>query len=151
MEPSGADEDGGGGEIPIEGVRAIAHTADIGIEVTAPDLPELFRRAALGTLWMVLETVPDGGTEARTLEVEAEDDAGLLRSWLREILYWEEVEGFAAAEIDAVRIGDGRARGLVRGGASPPGAVREIKGVTWHGLAVEPTEGGWTARVIFDV
>jgi SHS2 domain-containing protein len=30
-------------------------------------------------------------------------------------------------------------------------SVREIKGVTLHGLRVDQVEGGWRARVIFDV
>jgi SHS2 domain-containing protein len=30
-------------------------------------------------------------------------------------------------------------------------AVREIKGVTYHDLAVETSDGVWHARVIFDV
>jgi SHS2 domain-containing protein len=29
--------------------------------------------------------------------------------------------------------------------------VREIKGVTLHGLTAEPRGNGWYARVIFDV
>jgi SHS2 domain-containing protein len=43
----------------------------------------------------------------------------------------------------------------VRGAVLPPEvlvAASELKAVTWHQLAFEPApDGGWRARVIFDV
>lgn len=142
-----SDED----QIPIAGAGTISHTADVGIEVRAPSLPELFRRASLSTLWMVFEAIPKDRSQRRTLRVTAEDHAGLLRSWLREILYWAEVEDLAVAELAELRVADGVAEAQVVGGRAPADAVREIKGVTWHGLVVEERGDGWYARVIFDV
>ena len=144
-----------GNDPPVPGVRSMDHTADIGIEVDAPDLPELFRRAALGTLWMALERSLDedasGSGEARELTLEADDTATLLRAWLREVLYWQEVEGYAVVAADVTEVSDGRFSARVRGVVAPPDPVREIKGVTWHGLEVGRAADGWRARVIFDV
>ena len=45
--------------------REIDHTGDIGIQVTAPTLPRLFERAALGTFHVSrtrITTSPIGGT-----------------------------------------------------------------------------------------
>lgn len=76
--------------------------------------------------------------------------AGLLRDWLRELLFLHEVRGrdYAGARFD--RLDEG---GLVAAVATTPSApaVREIKGVTHHGLAVREGPGGWEATVIFDV
>lgn len=138
-------------QIPIAGVVTISHTADVGIEVRAPSLAELFRRASVGTLWMVFEAIPEDRSQRRALRVTAEDHAGLLRAWLREILYWAEVEELAATELEELRVADGVAEAQVVGGQAPADAVREIKGVTWHGLVVEEREDGWYAHVIFDV
>jgi SHS2 domain-containing protein len=174
------------GDVPVPGVRELEHTADVGLEFTAPTLPELFRRAALGSMWLVLEreAEPAGGVppstdpvdppgrggsgvegapapEARVLELVEPDLPALLRSWLRTLLFWEETEGFVTMDpvvsLASAPLGsspDGQAVGLraqVRGLYDRGQRVREIKGVTLHGLAAEQVAGGWWGRVIFDV
>lgn len=136
---------------PPPGVEAFDHTADVGIRVAAPNLPELFRRAGLGAIWMAVGQVPSQLSETRTLRLEAGDLESLLRSWMRELLYWQEVEGFAAAEIEVLAVDATRLEARVDGGAAPDHPVREIKGVTWHGLVVEEAPGACRAQVIFDV
>ena len=44
-----------------------------------------------------------------------------------------------------------RLEATVGGGPAEGQPIREIKGVTLHGLAAEPREDGWYGRVIFDV
>jgi len=163
-------------EIPVPGVSGLEHTADVGLEVDAPTLPELFRRGALGAMWLVLEREAAGGgapdlaattnavgaaLDTRTLELTEEDLPSLFRAWLRALLFWEATEGFVAREV-AVSFApvplcsapDGQAFRLmarVGGGVDVGPRVREIKGVTLHGLAVERVGAGWRGRVIFDV
>jgi len=140
-----------------EGVAALEHTADVGLEVTAPSLPQLFVRAAHGTAWLIRGEGrhPAGGAgpegTTRRLHLSADDVAALLRAWLRELIYWQETErvSFRAAHFDAL---DGRsldASVIVAPEEAEP--VREIKGVTLHGLEAVRRGGAWTARVIFDV
>ena len=57
--------------------------------------------------------------------------------------------GFRGARFDLLEATRLEARVEVGPSAAVP--VREIKGVTLHGLEVEREEGGWRARVIFDV
>jgi SHS2 domain-containing protein len=152
-------------EIPFKGVRGLEHTADIGLELEAPDLPELFRRGALGAMWLVLErepaTEPPDKGETRSLELVEDDLADLLRSWLRTLLYWDETEGFVTRSV-ALALAphphcsshDGQAFGLwakVSGAVDSGPRVREIKGVTLHGLSVERRGDSWWGQVIFDV
>lgn len=154
---------------PPEGVQGLDHTADLGLEIRAPDLPELFRRAALGAMWLVLEREVEAGPESsadpwgesRDLHLVEEDLHTLLRSWLRALLFWEETEGFVVLDAKIMllptplcRSPDGQAFGLqgqVRGCFDPGPRVREIKGVTLHGLRVEMEGDEWLGRVIFDV
>ncbi len=157
-------------EIPVAGVRGIDHTADVGLEIRAPDLPELFRRAALGAMWLLLERRSEaagssprrpGEGEKRWAELVEEDLASLLRSWLRTLLFWEETEGFVVLDGRVVVLPtpfcaapDGQGFGIraeVDGWIDPGPRVREIKGVTFHGLKVEHQSGAWLATVIFDV
>lgn len=158
------------GDIPVPGVRGVDHTADIGLEIMAPDLPELFDRAALATSWLVLGRVPARGIQAgdksgevirRSVELVEEDLARLLRSWLRTVLRWDDAEGFVLSETRLILLPtpscgapDGQAFGLtgrVEGRVDPGSRIREIKGVTLHGLEVERVGDGWRGVVIFDV
>jgi len=146
------------------------HTADVGLEILAPDLPELFIRAALGAMWLVSERAPgrfkvsgisSPPTETRPIELAEGELATLFRSWLRTLLFWEETEEFvvAGAKLAFLPVpfcgsSKGQAfglRGEVLGWVDKGPRVREIKGVTLHGLQVERRDGEWFGRVIFDV
>jgi SHS2 domain-containing protein len=178
--------------IPVPGVRGLDHTADVGLVVEAPDLPELFRRAALGAMWLVLERtvarvrgappadetpgdsgpgsrtegargdeVMDPGEKERLVHLVEEDLPGLFRSWLRTVLLWEEMEAFVTMEArlkllpaPLCQAPDGEAfslEGRVHGKRDPGPRIREIKGVTLHGLELSRHPSGWVGTVIFDV
>jgi SHS2 domain-containing protein len=85
--------------------------------------------------------------DARGAEVQ-------LHDWLQALLVRTQIDRFAVSELTVTALGDGAVSGTL--GGEPIDAARhrfytEIKGVTWHELAVRPTHGGWCARVIFDV
>ena len=155
----------GAEDVPVPGVVGLDHTADVGLEVTAEDLPELFQRAALATTWLLLERPPGarggGSPESRSVELVEEELPQLLRSWLRVVLLWDEADGFVSNDMELVflpaplcRSETGQGFGLqgnAKGGVDPGHRIREIKGVTLHGLTVERRGEGWFARVIFDV
>ncbi len=89
----------------------------------------------------------------RDLALEAPDREALLVDWLRELLYIQETEGLLLAVAEVGDLGDTKlvARaGFIRPAASG-GAERELKGVTYHDLQVCQREGGWYARVVFDL
>ena len=141
-----------GTEIPFEGVIPLDHTADVGLEVRADDLSELFLRAALGMTHLILEAPLPEPEEGRMLRVVSDDLPGLLRNWLRELLYLHEVEGAAFVDAEFVDMDPTGLEATVRTGPDPAPPAREIKGVTLHGLDVhQEVDGGWYARVIFDV
>lgn len=91
------------------------------------------------------------------IEIARPDGERLMVQWLRELLAGATSgRGVPAARVREVGIGgEGpatlRARVRWRPDAGD-GPVREIKGVTYHGLVVERTEAGrWHARVVMDV
>jgi len=97
----------------------------------------------------------------RLVELVESDLPALFRSWLRTLLFWEEVDGFVV--VDAVvalapaplcSSPTGQAFGLraqVFGRDDRGPRLREIKGVTLHGLEVEQEGEVWKGTVIFDV
>ena len=152
-------------DTPFPGVKGLEHTADLGLELEAPSLPELFLRAARGAMWMVLERWPPASEEpdsaTRKLELAEETAEALFRAWLRSLLLWEELDGFVTtgARISlfpspACGAPDGLGLALtaqVEGAMDEGPRVREIKGVTLHGLRVERVGDDWHGQVIFDV
>jgi SHS2 domain-containing protein len=152
--------------VPVPGVTSLEHTADIALEIRAPDLPGLLERAALGMDWLLREGPPPDGRDEppRMLELEPGEPPMLLRGLLRELLRWHERDGFAPSSLEVVGgpSGDGADEVVRRAVAGPlrlriHGAVvdappvREIKGVTLHALAAEPRNAEWWGRVVFDV
>lgn len=97
----------------------------------------------------------DSGTE--DVQLSRPDGERLMVEWLRELLAGAmSGRGVPTAEVREVTTseeGPATLRARVRWRrAAERGPAREIKGVTYHGLAVEPTEDGvWHARVVLDV
>ncbi len=150
------------------GVREIEHTADLGMEVEAASLEQLFQRAATGMMALVraddesldrpLDASPDEApapSAVRSVRIELDGDepdvAALLVRWLRELLYLQEVAGFVYRDATFQRLDESGLRASVRPDPDPSRQIRELKGVTYHGLEVGRTGDGWRARVIFDI
>lgn len=148
-----------GAAAPPEGVRELEHTADVGIEVSAASWPELLRRAAEGTWYLVFgerhsvgEPEPgDEDEEAHDLHLEADGAEFLLLKWLQELLFLHEVDGFVARRVRFVTLSERELDALVWGGPPRRDPVRDLKGVTYHALSAKREAGGWMARVIFDI
>jgi SHS2 domain-containing protein len=79
----------------------------------------------------------------------------LLKAWCERLYRLLEEESFLPLETRVVDSGPSSFRARLRGAILPPEvrtAASELKAVTWHQLAFEPApDGGWRARVIFDV
>jgi SHS2 domain-containing protein len=164
-------------------LRELSHTADVGFEVTAASLEELFEGAARGLIRALGleaagsadpgsddageraeigrgdgdEDANEDGNDAGEIEISRPDGERLLVQWLRELLAGAmSGRGVPVVRVREVGIGGKgpttlRARVRWRPDAGD-GPAREIKGVTYHGLAVERTEAGrWHARVVLDV
>ena len=134
--------------------REVEHTADLGLEIEAPTLALLFERAGLAMLGLMADLGRVEPRERRALGVEAEGREQLLHDWLQALLVALGANGFLACELDIQQLSDRVVRGTMCGEPFDPARheiYTEIKGATYHQLAVRETESGWWARVIFDV
>ena len=125
------------------------HTADWELEVWAEDLGGLLAEAARGMYALIgVETSPDDRRHVR-LELAADDYEGLLVSFLNELLYLLESKKLAFDGF-LVTVDDSRLDGRLEGGVVK-NRGKEIKAVTFHGLAVRSTGDGLETRIVFDV
>lgn len=135
--------------------RQIEHTADVAIEAQAPDLPGLFDRCAAGMFSLIAEGDRAEAKEEHRIEAEGADLPELLVDFLREVAWLHEDRGFLYAAVTFERLEVPKLVATVRGETAADSGrhqvVREIKAITYHGLMVEERDGGWYARIIFDV
>jgi SHS2 domain-containing protein len=156
--------------VSLAGIQFLDHTADVGMDVDAASLEELLHRAALGMMALLRgeddepsqvewgDAAGEGGEvegiegiEGIPVSIHVDGPTRLMADWLSEILFLHEVRDLDYVAADLERVEPRHVAGslLVRTGGH---AVREIKGVTYHGLQVDQGPGGgWRARVIFDV
>ncbi|HEY5527085.1 MAG TPA: archease [Candidatus Anoxymicrobiaceae bacterium] len=134
--------------------RTIEHTADIGIEVEADSLAELFRGAAQAMFSIMVEP---GGVEQsidRTVRLEASDVEELMFRWLNELIFFVSGERLLLSGFDVLSMSDRALEAVVRGEPIDPAKHElelEIKAATYHELEVRGRDGCWFARAIFDV
>ena len=139
-------------------IEPVDHTADVGVDIEAGSLEELYSEAAAA----FTDTITDAGTlrplEERRLRLRDADRELLLVAWLEELLFLFDVESYlvARAEVELVELEGGllELRARVSGERFDPDRHPEkvaIKGVTYHALAVRQDGARWRARVIFDI
>jgi SHS2 domain-containing protein len=132
----------------------IDHTGDAGILVRAQDLKQLFARAAWGMFSILTNMDTIRVTEKALIRVEANDLPALMLAWLSELNYRHVTEHWLFAKFEISEINDRMLVAEVAGEVID--TVRhtiftEIKAITFHGLRVEKSNGGWEAQVIFDL
>ena len=132
----------------------IEHTADVAIRAEGPVLEALFDRCAAGMFSLIAEGEPPAPREEHAIEARGEDEAELLVDFLRELLWLHHSHGFLYAGVSFEAFTPTGLRARVAGEPIDPARhpiVREIKAVTYHGLAVDRVTGGFSAQVVFDV
>lgn len=133
------------------GHRSVEHTADLAVELWAPDEPALLVEGARALVELLTEGAPVQATAERPIELRAIDPEDRLVRWLAEVLYLASCEGFLVDDA-ALELPGASLRGTVRGQAHAADRLRtEIKAVTYHDLRLERGPAGVRARVVFDV
>ena len=134
--------------------REIEHTADLGVEITAAELPALFASAGEALYALIADPATIENREAIKVSATGANPEDLLHTWLCELLALFNVEGFVGKRCEITYISDGQVQGRVSGEKLDPkrhAFHTEIKGVTYHDFKVWQDADTWHARVIFDV
>ena len=135
--------------------REIEHTADVGLELEAPDLKAAFELAAASMFDLMCDLDSVGDDVRRTVRIQARDDdlENMMVRWLSELLYVFESEGLLLSGFDVTKLESDVIEADVAGERYDPARhafKTELKAATYHELAVDVVEGVWFVRVIFD-
>ena len=135
--------------------KVLSHTADTGIEATAPSISTLIDELATGMFDLMATEAPcppDVGVEVE-VEVVAPTLEDLVVELLSELLYESEVQDLVLCEFETTMLGPTHARINARGvdisGVEVTGPP--IKAVTYHAVVVDRRGENWLGRVYFDV
>ncbi len=135
--------------------QILNHTADLGMKVRGKDLEELFISAAAALSALLVNWNNNRVAKEVPISVEGEDLIDTFIRWLGEILYLFEGERLiftstsrftlsAETHLDAIAI-------AVPFDPTKDEILHDIKAVTYHMAAVNRTNNGWEATVIFDL
>lgn len=129
----------------------VPHTADWALKVRGGDLRALFENAALGMASLIGgEAGPGAEAAQRDFALDAPDLEMLLVDWLTELLVMVEDSSAFFTEISVQDVtGESmHARVTLRAGGA---FTKHIKAVTYHNLAIRPTDDGFETTIVFDV
>jgi len=133
---------------PLMPYRWVDHTAELELRLDCETETAVFEDALLA----LAELLRDGRPrDQQTVEVaiRGTDRATLLADWLDELVFRAETESLVP---DAARRIDLSAEGLRAQVLAHHGEPRHlVKGVTYHRLSFEPSDGGYRATVVLDV
>ena len=135
-------------------VHEIEHTADLGIEVTASDLPALFAAAGEALFALIVDPKTVEARDEIAVAATGNGAEDLLHAWLCELLAQFNVNGFVGKSCEIRELTEKGVYGRIKGeklDLTRHGFHTEIKGVTYHDFKAWEEGGVWKARVIFDV
>ncbi len=127
----------------------IEHTADVALKVYGRDRKELFANAAYGMFQLMADLSALTPTARHQVHLEALDYETLLVDWLSELLYLHETEGEMYDHFQITTLSPTLLRASVVGGHLEVSKIA-VKAATFHNLAIEATEDGYAATIVFD-
>lgn len=140
----------------------VPHTADIQIRAYGTTLAELFCNALVG-MFQIMRPVMSHCTFSdnevsctslpieRLLDIKAANRELLLVSFLSEALALSDIHNEAYLEVSFDNITDTSVQAHLRGAPIERLQEIEIKAVTYHNLAVQQNEQGFSADIVFDI
>ena len=136
------------------GFRILDHPADLGIEAYGKTVAEAFEQAALGLVFIIVETSRVEARECRKVTLQGSDREQLLVRWLQEILYLYDGEHFIGGNFQIGQLEPGCLEAVVYG--EPFDSKRhhtrlDVKAVTYHQLKVVEKTGKSSVRVFLDI
>lgn len=130
------------------------HTADVGLNASGHTLKELFIHAAQGMESLMVSPEQVRVVTSRAITVDGHDAVSLLVAWLNELVFLFDTEYLLFREFEIDSFTETHLSADASGEPYNPQRHElssAIKAVTWHEAAVDSTDDGYAARIIFDI
>jgi SHS2 domain-containing protein len=138
--------------------KIISHTADVGIDVSATSVKELFIEAARGWKYCIIEDSPTKADEIKNIKLSAPNPEDLMVLWLNELNFYLTVREWIINDVV-----DGKVNSMDSiwkldffiGGEmldyQRHEICMEIKSVTYHQLRIKRSNNHYQTKIIFDI
>jgi SHS2 domain-containing protein len=140
--------------MPRPRFEILEHTADVGIVAHGGSMEELFANAAVGMFSLMADLSLVRPEEERRVELAARDREGLMVRWLTELLYYLDAQAMLFSRFEIEELSETSLRARAWGEPVDRGRHRlhfGVKAVTRHLLEIVQEDGGYSARVLFDI
>ena len=130
------------------------HTADLGLRILAADLNTLFAEAGACLLaCLVDDPAAVRARESQVVTIAGTDREYLLFDWLRELLHRSDEARMLWCRFEVAVTATGLTATISGEPFDPARHLlsREVKAITYHGLKLEESDGGFLAEVIVDI
>ena len=130
------------------------HTADAGLRIVAPTLPELLEPAARGLYAIIGHLVAGAGQDSVHFNLRGGDAPVLLRDYLDELLVLFDRDTTMATALTVHGFDENRL--VVHAETAAVDKKRsalhhEVKAITYHELDIRAIPGGYEATIIVDL
>lgn len=132
-------------------------TADIGIEVITRDLTEAFKNSALATLNLITDIEKIQPKITKSINIESEDEYGLLYDWITELLIYLDSENFMASQYN-INITASEESYILHGeilgdtyNTNIYNYKTEVKAITYHEMNIEKQDEQIMIKFIVDL
>ncbi|BAT72099.1 conserved hypothetical protein [Thermosulfidibacter takaii ABI70S6] len=137
------------------GYRVIDTTADVGIEVWAESLEELFAEAARGLFSLLYETEKVDIKDKLHWESEGLDTEATLINMLNDIIFLHDTRKMVFKDIQIESVSPNKVKFTLLGEKFDPSKheiLGEIKAATLHNIAISKGKDGlYRCKIVFDV
>lgn len=134
--------------------KLIPHTADLGIEVWADNLEELYLNSALALFDLIAGLNNIQKKEQLDVSAEGVDKEDLLISFLNELIFLFATKKYLFSDFQLKELTDTRIEVRAYGelfDSQKHEIIHEIKAATYHDLHIEKKNSHYSTRIIFDV
>ena len=135
-------------------IKYLDHTGDVGIQISAESLQELFITAAKAMFQIICPQGIAANIDKFSIMARGDNIEELLVDWLSELNFIFQTAGVLLGEVSEISIKDNVINASVMGEKidhQKHDIQIEIKAVTYHKLFVKKSKNGWRAQVIFDI
>ncbi len=130
-------------------------TAEIGFEVEADSLEDLFKDSALAVTELAVKLNGIKNKEEKTIEIESNSLENLLFDWISELIYLKDAEGLLLKDY---KIEIDKKNNNLRAECKGDKIDRvnhelnmDVKAATFHNFYIKKENGKWKCNVILDV
>ena len=138
--------------MPKKPFQLLPHPADIIIQAQGKDLSEIFKNCAKGLMAYIFEEKelanqkPDITEE---INLESQDQLGLLIDWLSELLYLSDYHDADFYDYEILELTAKKIKAIVYG--KKRGAINDVKAITYHQSELKKDKDGYLARILCDI